>query len=87
MKGLRRNPPRSVRNQLSAGINSMASCLSRHSLKEIRSVNGPRDTGSGAGEPVLTGANGEGARFVGQINRLQEELYAERQKNKRLKGA
>ncbi len=52
-----------------------------------KKVNGPRDTGSGAGEPVLTGANGEGARFVGQINRLQEELYAERQKNKRLKGA
>src|SRR6266446_1564748 len=52
-----------------------------------KKVNGPRDTGSGAGEPVLTGANGEGARLVGQINRLQEELYAERQKNKRLKGA
>src|SRR5260370_38862494 len=52
-----------------------------------KKVNGPRDTGSGAGEPVLTGANGEGARFVGQVNRLQEELCAERQKNKRLKGA
>jgi hypothetical protein len=52
-----------------------------------KKVNGPRDTGSGAGELVSTGANGDGARFVGQINRLQEELYAERQKNKRLKGA
>jgi hypothetical protein len=31
--------------------------------------------------------NGDGARFIGQINRLPEELYAERQKNKRLKGA
>ncbi|MCL5287354.1 MAG: hypothetical protein M1453_05085 [Acidobacteria bacterium] len=31
--------------------------------------------------------SGDGARFVGHINRLQEELYAERQKNKRLKGA
>ncbi len=30
---------------------------------------------------------GDGSRFVGHINRLQEELYAERQKNKRLKGA
>jgi hypothetical protein len=29
----------------------------------------------------------DGARFVGHINRLQEELYAERQKNRRLKGA
>jgi hypothetical protein len=52
-----------------------------------RKVNGPRDTGSGAGEPVSTGANEDGAKFVGHINRLQEDLYAERQKNKRLKGA
>jgi hypothetical protein len=52
-----------------------------------KKVNGPRDAGSGAAEPVSTSPNGDGARFVGQINRLQEELYAERQKNKRLKGA
>lgn len=52
-----------------------------------RKVNGSRDTGGRAGEPVSTGPNGDGARLVGQINRLQEELYAERQKNKRLKGA
>jgi hypothetical protein len=52
-----------------------------------KKVNGPRDTGGSAGEPVSTGTNGGGTRFVGQINRLQEELYAERQKNKRLKGA
>lgn len=32
-------------------------------------------------------ASGNGAKFVGHINRLQEELYSERQKNKRLKGA
>jgi hypothetical protein len=32
-------------------------------------------------------ANGDGARLFGHINRLQEDLYAERQKNKRLKGA
>jgi chromosome segregation ATPase len=51
-----------------------------------KKVNGPRDA-SGAGEAVSTGPNGDGARFVGRINRLQEELYAERQKNKRLKGA
>lgn len=49
-------------------------------------VNGPRDSSSGGGEPMSTCA-GDGARFVSQINRLQEELYAERQKNKRLKGA
>jgi len=52
-----------------------------------KKVNGPRDGGSGAAEPVSTSANGDGARLVSQINRLQEELYAERQKNKRLKGA
>ena len=52
-----------------------------------KKVNGARGTGSGVGEPVSTGPNGDGARFAGQINRLQEELYAERQKNKRLKGA
>jgi hypothetical protein len=52
-----------------------------------KKVNGPKDSGSGAGEPMSTGANGDGARFVGQINHLQEELYAERQRNKRLKGA
>jgi len=52
-----------------------------------RKVNGPRDSGSGAGEPRSAVANRDGARFVGQINHLQEELYIERQKNKRLKGA
>ncbi len=52
-----------------------------------KKVNGPRDAGGNVGEPVSADANGNGARLVGQINRLQEELYAERQKNKRLKGA
>jgi len=48
-----------------------------------KKMTGSRDTGSGANES----ANGDGTRLVGQINRLQEELYTERQKNKRLKGA
>jgi hypothetical protein len=52
-----------------------------------KKVNGSRDTGGSGGQPVLTGTNGDGTRFFGQINRLQEELYTERQKNKRLKGA
>jgi hypothetical protein len=52
-----------------------------------KKVNGPRDTVSDAAEPVATSPSGDGARFVGQINRLQQELYSERQKNKRLKGA
>lgn len=51
-----------------------------------KKVNKTRDTGIAAGEPVLTGAHGVDARFLGHINRLQEELYAERQKNKHLKG-
>jgi hypothetical protein len=32
-------------------------------------------------------ASGAEAKLIDQVNRLQEELYAERQKNKRLKGA
>ncbi len=50
-------------------------------------VNGPQEDGSRAGESVSTDATAGGTRFVGHINRLQEELYTERQKNKRLKGA
>lgn len=51
-----------------------------------KKVSALRDTGGGAGEPVSADASGDGARFVGHINQLQEELYAERQKNKRVKG-
>jgi hypothetical protein len=52
-----------------------------------KKVNGPRSSGAGNGETVSPDANGNGARLVGHINRLQEDLYAERQKNKHLKGA
>ena len=52
-----------------------------------KKVNGSRSVGVGTGETVSADANGDGARLVGHINRLQEDLYAERQKNKRLKGA
>lgn len=51
-----------------------------------KKMNGARDVGHASTEPSPD-RNGEGARLVGQINRLQEELYAERQKNKRWKGA
>jgi len=51
-----------------------------------KKMGGTRGVGGGVAEPASTDANGDGVRFVGQINRLQEELYAERQKNKRLKG-
>ena len=52
-----------------------------------KKVNGPRSSGVGTGETVSADANGDCARLVGHINRLQEDLYSERQKNKRLKGA
>jgi hypothetical protein len=51
-----------------------------------KKVNGPRSAGSGTGETVPPGTNGDGVRLVGHINRLQEDLYTEREKNKRLKG-
>ena len=52
-----------------------------------KKVNGSRGIDSTPGESAPGDGNGDGAKFVGQINRLQEELYAERQRNKRLKGA
>lgn len=51
-----------------------------------KKVNGPRSESATASSTPGDG-NGDGARFIGQINRLQEELYAERQRNRRLKGA
>ena len=78
------------RNKLQEELRQKALIVADLSLRLdalSKKVNGPRDPGSGAAEPVSTSPNGDGARFVGQINRLQEELYAERQKNKRLKGA
>jgi hypothetical protein len=52
-----------------------------------KKVNGSRGIDSTPAASAPGDGNGDGARFVGQINRLQEELYAERQRNKRLKGA
>lgn len=52
-----------------------------------KKVNGSRGVVSTTSASTPSDGNGDGARFVSQINRLQEELYAERQKNKRLKGA
>lgn len=51
-----------------------------------KKADGPRDTGTSTRHTLSANTNGDGARFVSQINRLQEELYAERQKNKRCKG-
>jgi len=52
-----------------------------------KKVNGPADRGVASPVNASSDRSGDGARLVGHINRLQEELYAERQKNKRLKGA
>jgi hypothetical protein len=60
--------------------------LSRRIDNLTRKANGDRGSQSAATSTVGD-ENGDGMKFVGQINRLQEALYAERQKNKRLKGA
>jgi hypothetical protein len=52
-----------------------------------RKINGPSSSEPLPRDTTNTEAGGNGAKFVGHINRLQEELYSERQKNKRLKGA
>ena len=52
-----------------------------------KKVNAPRDMVGSGDNSVASISNGNNATLIGQINRLQEELYAERQKNRRLKGA
>jgi hypothetical protein len=52
-----------------------------------RKINGLSSSEPVPRDNANTEARGNGAKFVGHINRLQEELYSERQKNKRLKGA
>jgi len=52
--------------------------------KMARQLNRPSDTTSSSGSAQ---ANGSTRELVDRINRLEQELYAERQKNRRLKGA
>ncbi|MCI0620473.1 MAG: hypothetical protein L0387_02165 [Acidobacteria bacterium] len=52
-----------------------------------KKVTGSSDRGAATSANTSPDRSGDGSKFVGHINRLQEELYAERQKNKRLKGA
>lgn len=52
-----------------------------------KKMNGKGDSPAGSANQSRPDAGGDGARFVSHVNRLQEELYAERQKNKHLKGA
>ncbi len=52
-----------------------------------KKLNGPDKPDSATRQNAPNDSTGDGAKLVGHINRLQEELYAERQKNKHLKGA
>lgn len=52
-----------------------------------KKVNASRGVDSTTAASTPGDGNGDATRFVSQINRLQEDLYAERQKNRRLKGA
>ncbi len=52
-----------------------------------KKVTGSGDRSAAPGPVSSAATPGDGTRLVGHINRLQEELYAERQRNKRLKGA
>lgn len=52
-----------------------------------KKVNGSSDRANPPSASTSPERSGDGSSLVGHINRLQEELYAERQKNKRLKGA
>jgi hypothetical protein len=63
-----------------ADLSSRLDALSRKINGSSPSTPPQKDAGSPEGHSA-------GTTFVGHINRLQEELYAERQKNKRLKGA
>jgi hypothetical protein len=78
------------RNKLQEDLRQKALIVADLSMRLdnlAKKVNGSRSIDSTLAASTPADGNGDGARFVGQINRLQEELYAERQKNRRLKGA
>jgi len=75
------------RNKLQEELRQKSAIVSDLSLRLdalSRKISG--NTRSDGEEPAPNGKE-NGAAVVGHINRLQEELYAERQKNKRLKGS
>ena len=78
------------RTKLQEELRQKASIVSDLSLRLdalSKKVNGAGHDGRSANTPQSAGENGDGVQLVGHINRLQEELYAERQKNKSLKGS
>jgi len=75
------------RNKLQEELRQKSAIVSDLSLRLdalTRKINA--NTRPDGDEPAPNGKD-NGAVVVGHINRLQEELYAERQKNKRLKGS
>ena len=78
------------RNKLQEELRQKALVVTDLSLRLdalAKKINGQGESRAAVATQPPTDAGGDGARFVGHINRLQEELYAERQKNRRLKGA
>jgi len=78
------------RNKLQEELRQKALVVTDLSLRLdalAKKVNGQGDSRPGTGSQPPANFGGNGAQLVGHINRLQEELYAERQKNRRLKGA
>jgi len=78
------------RNKLQEELRQKALLVTDLSLRLdalAKKINGQKESQAAVVSQPATDAGGDGAKFVGHINRLQEELYAERQKNRRLKGA
>jgi hypothetical protein len=78
------------RNKLQEELRQKALIVTDLSLRLdalAKKMNGQGESRAAAVSQPPTNASGDGVRLVGHINRLQEELYAERQKNRRLKGA
>jgi hypothetical protein len=78
------------RNKLQEDLRQKSLVVSDLSLRLdalSKKVNGNGHTRGDTDAPRPTNGHGEGVPLVGHINNLQEELYTERQKNRRLKGA
>jgi len=78
------------RNKLQEELRQKALVVSDLSLRldlVAKKMNANKESQAAVATQPPAEASGDGARFIGHINRLQEELYAERQKNRRLKGA
>lgn len=78
------------RNKLQEELRQKSLIVSDLSLRLdtlSKKLDGAGHNGGSANGTRAAGEAGNGVPLVEHINRLQEELYAERQKNKRLKGS